>query len=190
LSTSLSEDTVRDLLLLFGPLKDFNLVRDSLSGASKGFAFCEYQDPNITETVCKVLNGMTFGDSALSVRRANNNPKALEEAAKFRVDPRAAAMLTLSTPANQLLATAVKDPSPVITRILILMNIVNTTDFPGDKVEAEYGELMADMKTEMSRYGRVLKIVIPRPAKKIIHDSVEHFAFKETSQTGEGVPGL
>jgi len=42
------------LLVSFGPLKSFksfNLVQDSATGLSKGFAFCEYVDPNVTDQV-------------------------------------------------------------------------------------------------------------------------------------------
>ena len=40
---------VRDLLAAFGPLKAFNLVTDRDTGTSKGFCFCEYQDPSVTD---------------------------------------------------------------------------------------------------------------------------------------------
>lgn len=36
----------------------------------KGFAFCEYVDPNITEVACQGLNGMELGDRYLVVQRA------------------------------------------------------------------------------------------------------------------------
>lgn len=39
-------------MVSFGPLKAFNLVRDAITGLSKGFAFCEYVDPLITDAVC------------------------------------------------------------------------------------------------------------------------------------------
>ena len=42
---------VKELLTSFGPLKAFNLVKDSATGLSKGYAFCEYVDPNITDQV-------------------------------------------------------------------------------------------------------------------------------------------
>ena len=42
---------IRELLTSFGPLKAFNLVKDSATGLSKGYAFCEYVDPNITDQV-------------------------------------------------------------------------------------------------------------------------------------------
>ena len=35
----------------FGELKAFNLVKDSATGLSKGYAFCEYVDLTITDVV-------------------------------------------------------------------------------------------------------------------------------------------
>lgn len=43
---------MKELLTSFGPLKAFNLVKDSATGLSKGYAFCEYVDPNVTDQVC------------------------------------------------------------------------------------------------------------------------------------------
>eukprot|EP01126_Amoeba_proteus_P029126 TRINITY_DN2870_c0_g1_i8.p1 TRINITY_DN2870_c0_g1~~TRINITY_DN2870_c0_g1_i8.p1 ORF type:complete len:365 (-),score=85.91 TRINITY_DN2870_c0_g1_i8:266-1228(-) len=177
LPASLGEGTIKELLLLFGQLKAFNLVRDSTTGISKGYAFCEYVDSNVTDIACKSLNGMTFGDKNLMVQRASAGAKTATEIPEpVIVDPRAAAMLTLSVPANQLLATAVKNPNAEPTRILVLMNIINITDFPGDKIEDEYNELYQDIGSECSKFGPVVKLIIPRPAKKIIHDSFEHFS--------------
>lgn len=47
----LNEDQVKELLVSFGPLKGFNLVKDSATGLSKGYAFCEYVDVNVTDQV-------------------------------------------------------------------------------------------------------------------------------------------
>jgi len=35
----------------FGQLRSFNLVMDTSTGMSKGFAFCEYLDPLVTDQV-------------------------------------------------------------------------------------------------------------------------------------------
>ncbi len=45
---------VRQILQAFGALKAFNLVADRDTGASKGYAFCEYADPSITDTAIQV----------------------------------------------------------------------------------------------------------------------------------------
>ncbi len=58
LPTYLTEDQIKDLLKLFGELKSFNLVKDSTNNTSKGYAFCEYLDPGVTDFACQGLNGM------------------------------------------------------------------------------------------------------------------------------------
>lgn len=42
---------VKELLLSFGQLRAFNLVKDAATGLSKGYAFAEYVDFNITDQV-------------------------------------------------------------------------------------------------------------------------------------------
>lgn len=72
---NLNEADVRELLQVFGALKSFNLVRDTTTGASKGYAFCEYLDPNTTDNACKGLNGMKIVDKNLVVQRASVGSK-------------------------------------------------------------------------------------------------------------------
>lgn len=45
---------VRELLQAFGGLKSYNLVTDRDTGVSKGYAFCEYTDPAVTEIALQV----------------------------------------------------------------------------------------------------------------------------------------
>lgn len=42
---------MKELLSAFGELRAFNLVKDSATGLSKGYAFCEYVDTGITDVV-------------------------------------------------------------------------------------------------------------------------------------------
>lgn len=46
-----SRAQVKELLTSFGALKAFNLVKDSATGLSKGYAFAEYADPSVTDQV-------------------------------------------------------------------------------------------------------------------------------------------
>lgn len=46
---------VKELLASFGELKAFNLVKDSATGLSKGYAFCEYVDLTITDVVSYIV---------------------------------------------------------------------------------------------------------------------------------------
>lgn len=50
---------VKELLASFGDLRAFNLVKDSATGLSKGYAFCEYVEIGITDVV-KTLFDSTF----------------------------------------------------------------------------------------------------------------------------------
>lgn len=92
---------MKELLTSFGPLKAFNLVKDSATSLSKGYAFCEYVDVSATDQVmmnecwdgfavslhvllggvcflCQAvagLNGMQLGDKKLIVQRASVGAK-------------------------------------------------------------------------------------------------------------------
>ncbi len=54
LPSYLNEAQVKELLTAFGPLKAFNLVKDSTTGNSKGYAFFEYLDSTVTGTITHV----------------------------------------------------------------------------------------------------------------------------------------
>ena len=60
LPTYLKDIDVRKLCETFGPLKYFNLVKDtnSTEGLSKGYCFFEYSDPLATDRAIKALHGM------------------------------------------------------------------------------------------------------------------------------------
>ena len=55
---------VKELLASFGELKAFNLVKDSATGLSKGYAFCEYVDLTITDVVSYIV--MPYANIGLS----------------------------------------------------------------------------------------------------------------------------
>lgn len=42
---------MKELMSSFGQLRSFNLVMDTSTGMSKGFAFCEFLDPVVTDQV-------------------------------------------------------------------------------------------------------------------------------------------
>lgn len=64
----LMDEQVKELLLTFGQLRAFNLVKEpGRTDRSKGFAFCEYLDPSATNTAVCGLNGLQIGDKTLTV---------------------------------------------------------------------------------------------------------------------------
>jgi len=56
--TFFTEDQVKELIGAFGALKTFELVKDLATAASKGIAYCEYADPEVTELALQGLDGM------------------------------------------------------------------------------------------------------------------------------------
>ncbi|SJL03550.1 uncharacterized protein ARMOST_06906 [Armillaria ostoyae] len=154
LPASLNEEQVQELLKTFGELKAFNLVRENGNGASKGFAFFEYVDPDVTDTAIQSLNGMELGERYLVVQRASVGAKADAPGIpnlpydQFPEIPRPIMPAGESSSSN---------------RILLMLNMVTPDDLIDDQ---EYGDLYEDVKDECSNFGTVEDLRIPRPVKK------------------------
>ncbi|KAM9489316.1 U2 small nuclear RNA auxiliary factor 2a isoform 2-T2 [Clarias gariepinus] len=148
----LNDDQVKELLTSFGPLKAFNLVKDSATGLSKGYAFCEYVDVNISDQAIGGLNGMQLGDKKLLVQRASVGSKntALTGISQIPV--------TLQVPG--LMNSSMNQMGGIPTEVLCLMNMVSPEELVDDE---EYEEIVEDVREECSKYGQVKSIEIPRP---------------------------
>ncbi|KAI3359090.1 hypothetical protein L3Q82_002636 [Scortum barcoo] len=145
----LNDDQVKELLTSFGPLKAFNLVKDSATSLSKGYAFCEYVDVSATDQAVAGLNGMQLGDKKLIVQRAsvgakNANPTSIIETP-----------VTLQVPGLQRLQN-----SGMPTEVLCLLNMVMPEELVDDE---DYEEILEDIREECCKYGSVRSIEIPRP---------------------------
>ncbi|KAJ8331891.1 hypothetical protein O5D80_000191 [Batrachochytrium dendrobatidis] len=147
--TYLSDDQVQELLKTFGELKTFSLIRDSATGLSKGFAFCEYVDGQITDAACQGLNGMELGEKKLIVQRASvgSNKNTISAVGQSQLLP------------MEILATIAKDPCKV-TRVLLLLNMVVSEDLVSDE---DYQDILLDIQEECEKFGTILGIAIPRP---------------------------
>ncbi|XP_041088158.1 U2 small nuclear RNA auxiliary factor 2a isoform X4 [Polyodon spathula] len=155
----LNDDQVKELLTSFGPLKAFNLVKDSATGLSKGYAFCEYVDVNVMDQAhCSLsqaiagLNGMQLGDKKLLVQRASVGAKNAT-LTSINQTP-----VTLQVPG--LMNTQVVQMGGLPTDVLCLMNMVAPEELLDDD---EYEEIVEDVRDECSKYGAVKSIEIPRP---------------------------
>ncbi|XP_051989094.1 splicing factor U2AF 65 kDa subunit-like isoform X2 [Xyrauchen texanus] len=138
---------VKELLTSFGPLKAFNLVKDT--SLSKGYSFCEYVDLSATDQAVAGLNGMQLGDKKLIVQRAsvgakNTNPTAVIETA-----------VMLQVPGLQRVHN-----SGLPTEVLCLLNMVMPEELLADD---DYEEILEDIREECCKYGTVRSIEIPRP---------------------------
>jgi len=104
------------------------------SGAS--VAFCAYADGGVTDAACTGLNGMAMGGQALTVRRAT----AMDAALALPPPP---------------------PPLPPTSPVLVLDNVVSEEELRDD---AEFADILEDMREECGKYGAVLALRIPRPA--------------------------
>jgi splicing factor U2AF subunit len=145
LPTYLNDEQVMELLKSFGELRAFNLVKDSLTGVSKGFAFCEYVDPTVTDLACQGLNNMELGDRKLVVQRASVG--SAKNAGVTNV---------LST--SVLIPTGNGEMQP--TTVLQLLNMVTPEELVDDE---EYEDIFDDVREECSKFGNVVDMKIPRP---------------------------
>lgn len=161
LPSYLTDDQVMELLKSFGELKSFNLVKDTSSGGhvSKGFAFCEYVDPDLTDIACQGLNGMELGDRYLVVQRAQigQNLKKEKENADLNGGDRNGRnngnhqynTYGQAPAAAASVLAAVKGGEGEKTRVLQMLNMVNQEELVDDQ---EYEEILEDIKDECSTF--------------------------------------
>ncbi|CAM4773999.1 unnamed protein product [Rotaria magnacalcarata] len=140
---------VKELLMSFGPLKAFNLVKDAATGLSKGYAFCEYVEANVTEAAIQGLNGMQLGDKKLIVQLASVGAKNM---------PGMPGAIGVQLPGVNLLAPTVS------TEVLCLLNMVTEEELRDDE---EYEDIMEDVREECGKYGFVKSLEIPRPIQGV-----------------------
>ncbi|WFD30513.1 hypothetical protein MSPP1_001534 [Malassezia sp. CBS 17886] len=138
--TFLEEDQVMELLRAFGELRQFDLLRNSTTGGSRGVAYCEYEDEAVTPLACEGLSGLEVGDRRLIVKRAD---AALAEDAQRGVP--------------------MQETSDEPTRAFTLLNMVAPDELMDDQ---EYGEIVDDVREECNKYGAVEDIRIPRPVRR------------------------
>ncbi|KAJ1955521.1 hypothetical protein EC988_001834 [Linderina pennispora] len=149
LPTYLTEEQVMELLRAFGELRAFNLVKDSVTQASRGFAFCEYADPSLTDIACEGLNGMALGDRRLVVQRASIGARSAHA-------PPQPVQLDYAPP---VMPPAAPDAHP--TQIIQLLNMVTAAELADPD---EYADIVEDVRDECQKFGAIAELVIPRPS--------------------------
>ncbi|KAG2225584.1 hypothetical protein INT45_013695 [Circinella minor] len=165
----LNEEQVVELLKSFGELRAFNLVKDPTTNQSKGFAFCEYADPNVTDLACQGLNNMELGEKRLVVQRASVGAKQgdMHTSGGNNNNNNNNTGGTSGNMSLPFVPSTVTDEEA--TRVLQLMNMVTPDELEDDE---EYQDIWEDIAEECSKFGKMLDMKIPRP------------------QNGQNVPGL
>lgn len=138
----LSDDQVKELLSSFGELRALNCVKDSASGIPKGYAFCQYVDPDMTAVAIAGMNGMQVADKKLVVQRA-----------------RAVGSKTMT--ASMAIPGLDLNSEVQPTNVLCLMNMVSAEELEDDE---DYDEIFDDIREECSKYGQIHSLHIPRPS--------------------------
>ena len=129
----LNEGQVLELLKAFGEVKHFDLIRDPDTRRSRGMAFCEFHEDAVTDLACEGLDGLEVGEQRLIVRRVH-------------------------APANEPMQEQETSDTP--TRAMLMLNMVTTEELLDD---AEYQDIMEDVRSECERHGTVTSVYIPRP---------------------------
>ncbi|XP_016489101.1 splicing factor U2af large subunit B isoform X2 [Nicotiana tabacum] len=160
-----TEVQIKDLLESFGPLRRFEVVKDRETGNSKGYGFCTYQDPLVTDIACAALNGLKMGDKTLTVRRATSSGQVKSEQECILAQARQhIAMQKMAFEAGGMTIPGT-EIGPVVTaeiptKVLCLTEVITPQELFDD---VEYGEILEDMKEEGRKFGDLIDVVIPRP---------------------------
>lgn len=141
----LSEDQVIELLVSFGKLKSFVLVKDSSTEESRGIAFLEYVDPSVTAVAIQGLDKMALGDHSLKVQKASIG--VTQVAGEMSVN----AM-------SMLAGTTAIDGD--VSRVLQLLNMVTPEELMDND---DYEEIRDDIQEECEKFGKIISLKIPRP---------------------------
>jgi splicing factor U2AF subunit len=120
----LSEENIRDLLEAFGELRTFKLIKDPVTTLSKGFAICEYANPDVTDVACEGLHGLELGDNRLIMQRAATMAAQLTGGAMPIANP--------ILPIEILGGASLKQSRP--TKILLLLNMVTEEELGSDSI--------------------------------------------------------
>ncbi|CAD6897190.1 unnamed protein product [Tilletia laevis] len=175
LPTYIADEQVIELLKAFGELRAFNLVKEAGSGASKGFAFCEYVDPAITDIACQGLNDIELGGRRLVVQRASVGAN--------RTGPTGSNIGPLGPggiipPSFTADGGQAGEPTPCMQ----MLNMVTPQELIDDE---EYTEIVEDVRDECAKFGTVLDVRIPRPMAESKGAAGNTWRVTQTAKTGD-----
>ncbi|KAB5533990.1 hypothetical protein DKX38_017076 [Salix brachista] len=163
-----TESQIRELLESFGPLRGFDLVKDRDTGNSKGYGFCVYQDPAVTDIACAALNGLKMGDKTLTVRRGTESggqsrseqENILAQAQQHIAIQKMALQASVMNLPGVGIPLAESSHSP--SKVLCLTEAIAMEVLADDE---EYEEILEDMREECCKFGTLINVVIPRPSQ-------------------------
>jgi RNA recognition motif-containing protein len=75
LSFRTTEDTLKSLFAEFGEIESVKVIKDRISGGSKGFGFIEMPSNSEADQAIKALNGNRVDGNSIKVRPADSGAK-------------------------------------------------------------------------------------------------------------------
>jgi len=70
LSSDVTDETIREAFVSFGPVTSARVIKDKYTGQSRGFGFVEMTTPSQAQTAMKSLNGKELMGKEISVSEA------------------------------------------------------------------------------------------------------------------------
>lgn len=163
----MTEQIARDLLSQFGKLRMLSLIRDLTTGKIKGYGIFEYDNPNDVDLALSALNGFVCGSQTIRIQKLGS--QSATAAAEKKAQPVAATAMansmTQKIVSNPVLAMQVKQGREVGSRpsqVVQLLNAVYQEDLMDD---GDYDDITAEIHSEASKHGTVMRVVIPKPSK-------------------------
>lgn len=162
----LNEEQVVEVLKAFGLLEGFQMIKDKHTRESRGVAFCEFRDSDITAMACSGLNGMELGDGTLRVKLATKGLDVGESAIPFAAADGMSSLASTIANNNRMSEVVEPDSNPVAkTPVLLLLNMMTPEELVDND---EYREIREDIETECAKFGSIVSLVIPRPDPKTV----------------------
>ncbi|CAE8614682.1 unnamed protein product, partial [Polarella glacialis] len=161
----MTEQLCRDLLSQFGKLRMLSLIRDLSTGKIKGYGIFEYDNPNDVDLAIVALNGFVCGKNVIRVQKLGTQAETAPAKAQPMAATAMANSMTQKIVSNPVLAMQVKQGREVGSRpsqIVQLMNAVYQEDLMDDQ---DYEDITAEIHSEASKHGTVMRVVIPKPSK-------------------------
>ena len=173
----LADAQVQELLVAFGEMKNFVLVKDTSSEQSRGIAFCEYIDAKgATDIAVESLDGMELGDSHLKVQRASigiqqvsgemsvNAMSLMAGTSSSNVEAgRVLCLMNMITP-EELMDAEEADGTVSRHDLPFYPNIFSPAPTPFvTPLLTHDAEILEDVKEECSKYGALIDVKMPRP---------------------------
>ncbi|KAF4676284.1 Serine/threonine-protein kinase Kist [Perkinsus chesapeaki] len=169
----MTETYLRELLEQFGPLNMVSLIRDRTTGLSKGYGFCQFENPPDAENCLYALDQFVLGNYSLSVTRLV--PDAQQGGAAGIGGPATnladgsggVPSMTARVLANPALAAQLKagrEIGSIPSTVVQLLNAVYIEDLMS---ENEVKSIEDEIREEAQKHGTVLEVRVPRPSASL-----------------------